>query len=545
MHGCQHNRVIIAIYHSPSNDPSLSIYWLLLILIFVDNMGKSSKKKSKKHHKVERFRDDDLSLSDVLSYGLLRFPALQAELASLLTALDTNKAVQTVYIEDQDMKTYLEVLMSHLPVSHTAHEGWSKDMKMESVKSYVIEALLKSGSIVQPSAMTSSQSTATRFTVSKFFYLMEKYPDLLQEIEPILQMIRDGGVVDIDQIENEDIVELLSSFLSSMGLELIDDLDEHGYSLPSQSSSHHQAKDIINQYLDLLKSFQKAKKLLLSRPVANANQISSSSMHSAQAPNTNSHENEDSSSSSISSSDSSDDDESVRAISAKDSARSIGPAMPTMAQLALAQTSAKKYTPADDDDGYGPSLPSTKRLPSSSDILARQQMPLVYMEMPAYPPIGGADDDEEDVQVSNETKPIVREDWMLTPGERDPFSGIKDDKNRKFQTGKSAKKLAEALIKQREEYEKEVQEAGGVLADDETNKRGPSLMEQHHASKKSKHDHKSSSSAITALERLPFDRERDVLSHKKMTNMQVDKLVENARQLDSRFSKGFVQKSSL
>jgi hypothetical protein len=45
--------------------------------------------------------------------------------------------------------------------------------------------------------------------------------------------------------------------------------------------------------------------------------------------------------------------------------------------------------------------------------------------------------------------------------------------------------------------------------------------------------------------RRAFDRELDVLSRKEMGNKQVSDLVEHAKELDSRFDKGSVQRSFL
>ena len=73
-------------------------------------------------------------------------------------------------------------------------------------------------------------------------------------------------------------------------------------------------------------------------------------------------------------------------------------------------------------------------------------------------------------------------------------------------------------------------------------KRGLSLMEAHVAkSKKTKTEHFSSA----AGGRRAFDRETDVLSHGKMDEHKMAKLVQHARELDDRFDKAAVQKSFL
>lgn len=141
--------------------------------------------------------------------------------------------------------------------------------------------------------------------------------------------------------------------------------------------------------------------------------------------------------------------------------------------------------------------------------------------------------------------------------------------NRKFQAGKQAKKLAEQMSIQRE-FQRQQQKllaqqegaerrkhglnddgsgGGKEAASEQTTedlmqeyreKRGVSLMEQHLA-KKSKTSHLQEGKG----QRRAFDRERDLLSHGRMDESKVAKLVQNARELDDRFDKAAVQKSFL
>jgi hypothetical protein len=149
--------------------------------------------------------------------------------------------------------------------------------------------------------------------------------------------------------------------------------------------------------------------------------------------------------------------------------------------------------------------------------------------------------------------------------------------NRKFQAGKQAKKLAEKMSIQRE-FQRQQQamqaqqesaehkvyagpsigpssargaSAGEWDAEPTTEellqeyreKRGLSLMEQHLlANKKSKTSHEDSADKNA---RKAFDRERDLLSHSRMDEHKVAKLVQNAKELDDRFDKAAVQKSFL
>lgn len=111
--------------------------------------------------------------------------------------------------------------------------------------------------------------------------------------------------------------------------------------------------------------------------------------------------------------------------------------------------------------------------------------------------------------------------------------------NRKFQTGKTAKKASEALSIQKQ-YLKSLQDANTTLQDDTVveEHRGQSLMEEHLAKKARKDDE-------TKGLRRPFDREKDVLSHKRLGMNELQQLVENAKELSGRFNKADVQKSFL
>ena len=149
--------------------------------------------------------------------------------------------------------------------------------------------------------------------------------------------------------------------------------------------------------------------------------------------------------------------------------------------------------------------------------------------------------------------------------------------NRKFNAGKQAKKLAETMSIQKEfqrqQQALQAQQAeskGGSSSSVNNNnnsggggdsmstdavmqsyreKRGGTLMEQHlakHAKTTAEKEEREGASQVGGKPaRRAFDRERDLLSHSKMDQHKVAKLVENARELDSRFDKACVQKSFL
>lgn len=141
-------------------------------------------------------------------------------------------------------------------------------------------------------------------------------------------------------------------------------------------------------------------------------------------------------------------------------------------------------------------------------------------------------------------------------------------KSRKFQSGKQAKKNAEALIIQRE-YARSLQQKDaeqrqllaaqredGHTADDNNtmpeevyeededrvaDNQPLSLMEEHLAKRQRVEAEKKGK----FQERRPFDREKDVLARRKVGDAEMYQLVKNAKELTSRFDQPIVQKSFL
>lgn len=141
-----------------------------------------------------------------------------------------------------------------------------------------------------------------------------------------------------------------------------------------------------------------------------------------------------------------------------------------------------------------------------------------------------------------------REEWLLTPGESKAFAVLDGVlTNRKFQSGKQAKKVAEKHLIQKA-YMKSVEESASshkrqqsTGEDDEDNHK-PSLFDEHLA-KRVKLDESNKKASQGKHERKAFDREADVLSHKKLNIAEVQKLVSNSKELNSKFDKAIVQRS--
>ena len=127
--------------------------------------------------------------------------------------------------------------------------------------------------------------------------------------------------------------------------------------------------------------------------------------------------------------------------------------------------------------------------------------------------------------------------------------------NRKFQSGKQAKKLAEKYQIQKA-YQRSLQEQQSnrsmesqtnLQEEEETEKEvRPTLMEEH-LSKRAKTSHSDSLPRHHQhrQERRPFDREKDIVAGKKLNLQEVQHLVQNAKELNSRFDKSEVQRTFL
>lgn len=116
-------------------------------------------------------------------------------------------------------------------------------------------------------------------------------------------------------------------------------------------------------------------------------------------------------------------------------------------------------------------------------------------------------------------------------------------KNRKFQSGKQAKKLAEKYQIQKAYQKALLEQEGGnqVIEEEEEVSARPSLLEEHLA-KKQKTEHVGNDKPNV---RRPFDREKDVLSTKKIGVQEIKYLVENAKELNTKFDKAVVQRTFL
>lgn len=221
----------------------------------------------------------------------------------------------------------------------------------------------------------------------------------------------------------------------------------------------------------------------------------------------------------------------------------IGPTMPSAEELAQALENyqgtiiEEEQEDDDDDDVIGPALPKAKRITNTHQTL-RHQTPLGGQVVIPLAVIRS-----EKVQKTSVSNSGGREEWMLTPGESKASQSLSDTfgVSRGFQSGKVAKQKAKELEAMRSEQPRDAAEDARTQAilEEYREKRGPSLMDQHLQKKKD------GGSGSQKDSRRPFDRERDVLQRKPMDAAAARELVQQAKNLDTRFSSGNIQRNFL
>lgn len=223
----------------------------------------------------------------------------------------------------------------------------------------------------------------------------------------------------------------------------------------------------------------------------------------------------------------------------------MGPAMPTRDQIEeahqlLLHAPRSRDVDSEEDDQYGPAMEDPLSMRHSQAVISSLPLGFVGLEDAAVLAIdmnsrtnNGLNsvlvESSSDQPPSSTTSTVqqVREEWILDPGESKALSGMLSGAaamtNRKFQTGKQAKKRAEHMSIQneflRQQQQQQQQSEGGVLRQkedppscveqeqmkascrEEVSTRGPSLMEMHLQSKHSKQPE-------TFGGRVPFNREK-------------------------------------
>jgi hypothetical protein len=303
------------------------------------------------------------NLANILSWGLLQFPALFTEFSTIVASLDAGNIICPSTLSNKPLGLYLDKLFSHLPLEFIDGRGWCKDKKspISSISGYILNELLILKTIVQPSQLSPSQTLASRSAPAVMRDILTKFPELVEEIPGLLENMIGGGKVQLSGLENGEVAQLLGNFFDSLGFKQSDydseecsddeaeDEDRGSRSLkPNDAVGHSSLCYMINVF----RSAEKFGTLRSSKSSAskssndigdiNVRSNSSSSSSSSNMKRGDESHGQNDSDDVIDEGSGSDDDGSEGEAEAASSAR-IGPSMPTAAQLASAQDAAQVH----------------------------------------------------------------------------------------------------------------------------------------------------------------------------------------------------------
>jgi len=540
--------------------------------------GKHGKREKETKRAGERgnqsYHGQCCSLARELAFLLVDMPDLVRDLPSIAKSLDVGEYVALDQIRDQRRRTALVGLMSFLPVRQDS-QGWCKATEHTEVSASLMGALCEAGAAKLPRELSESESLSTRYASTNLLGILESFPDLRFELRGLLGALSEGSAVDLEELENEDIREVLEKLFRVMGLTY----SPEGYSLP-QGWKRESVCGVLEHtgavFEQLEQRAEKAKAQAEAEEQAQAKaQAKAQAQVEAFGRGSRSTETAGSASAAQGPREAphlSEQGPSVGAVGAvaavagpewpgaRQSSPSPspppvqGPSMPSVADI-LAARQAMKHAPppeeeeSEDDWEAGPQRPDHRAAMFMQAGSAAQ--PLGFAGAQLEPSFERAFavregprkyDDAQKAEIGVEEN--KREEWILTPGDSSMAKDITGGglQNRKFQTGKQAKKLAEKMSIQREfqnqqEKKQQAQEGGG---EESAEPAVASLMDQHLAKRKGKDREEKMQGPG---KRRAFDRELDVLSRSKMDKHKVAAIVENSRELNSRFSTAGAQKS--
>jgi hypothetical protein len=162
-------------------------------------------------------KNNKASLSATLTYGLLQFPQLLADLPAMISAMEAGESVNIDAISDVHFRSYLQSLFPLLPVRKIGSDGYIRDPSVQSIGSTLLHLLLEAKSIVQPTELSHSQSLSSRTAPLAFLSLLQKFPSLRDEFPVLLDMLIDGQTACLSGLSNVEMREGLENILESLG----------------------------------------------------------------------------------------------------------------------------------------------------------------------------------------------------------------------------------------------------------------------------------------------------------------------------------------
>eukprot|EP01038_Epipyxis_sp_PR26KG_P012923 gene12923-17321_t len=514
------------------------------------------------------------SLSGLLTWTLLNQPNLFDELPLIISSLDANEAINVSNIKDNKKKSCLIQILKYLLPHGVLYDddlGYYKGRENTiNIGGQVLNILLTEKTIKQPLSLTSVEKTTSSKYVSLCFEVLNKFPILLSDLPLLFQQLIDGNSVQLNDISDKSIQKALDKLLNSFQLECD---EESGYYLPDSSDNPLPEKileilcDIFNQnsifeqnnydFCNNIKPFPV--KNIAATKIETSNDLSSDSNNSVSDENEFIDKNDNNSKRKYkmienNNSNNNSDDNDDKSVESDDNImhkkRVIGPYLPSNYE-SFVNNPSQLHDNDEDIDDMGPVPYDSRNTVEEAQMKMRNSLPLgyvgTYFEDEALHKNNDNNNEEtEEIVNNNENK---RDEWMITPGNSSLIADLtsRSVTNRKFQSGKEAKKLALELINHREKMRKEMESSEEglktkAIMDEYKELRGPSLMDKHLLEKNKNNSHNNNNEKEI---RKPFDRDRDLLSHRKLDQNKVKEIVENAKQLDSRFDKGMTQKSFL
>jgi hypothetical protein len=496
---------------------------------------KVSSRKSSKEKKVARSKDiTDDGLALVLNGILLDCPELIEEIPSIFHSLNEEEFVQIKMITNKTMRESLCLLMTYIPgmEEHPQHGWYWKKTSNCSVNYSVLDELLSGHSIIEPKCLSISQQRSSR-SAPLLLDLVKSFPELKTELSSIFHQLLQGTAVQLQDLPDEQLVEGLERFFKSLNIP--ETLDGYGISQNSSSKGERELlEESVKFYLDILDNYKKYLKIKEKIFPSDRKTEYKESTKAEEIVSDSSCANSDEESTSSSSSSNNEND--LTEVIREPLKKVLGPTLPSASDLHLAQT-GRYYSEndEDDDEDIGPRVMSSSNYPVRAMVATSR--PLGMTGVTDVPSQDNMEEEEEVTELGGQ-----REEWISTPGDSKAFAILDPTNltNRKFQSGKQAKKFAEKLQIQKAAQRALMEQQNGIVEEDLEPQR-PSLMEEH-LSKKAKKDH---STKDTSGARKPFEREKDLLAGKKLNEKEVKFLVENAKDLNSKFDKAVVQRTFL
>lgn len=500
--------------------------------------------------------DDDAASKSLLHkrlcYALTFHPSLLQDFVSMCDCIDKREYINVQGISNESMRLVLADIFDDLPLlDYIPSMGYAKKQDVNTPIQDVLFNRLPSKNLVVPlldikpsNYKSSSQDNSTRkIAPMHCIQLLSDFPALRDEILDLLDRLLDGDCIDITGMANEDISSKLKKIFYALDCVYT---PKEGYGVPQQPKDiRKQVKKQVNLLYDFLYLALKEQRHRAKKSKKEEKKKKKEKKHKkSKNKKSKKKDKEPDSGSESSNSDSNDegekdDDKTAASVSAT-AARPEQPAVHIDKSMATFTTGPSKDMDDGDssDDQAAEEATSTKfvgNFETTADGLQREEWMSIGWEQKSGPKVVGG----------TTMTAFGTDETILIPTAR------------KFSSGRGAIKEARnsaAEKRKNQEVSKEEKETMMALEAYKA-QRGPSLMELHQQQKKKA---KTAGTANTegngkgdaadngptiGEERTSFDYKRDMVDFRSsMQGSAAQQMVDEARQLDSRFTKRILKK---